>query len=238
MTRLPGGVGDPAGASPSGSRAAFGVQVENAPVPGAVVTYVYRQGPAELAGLSLGDRIEGIDGQPVVDAQSFSRFLAQLTPGRPVQVDVSRDGYRRSVSLEPRIAAEVFRSACDAGDQEGCASLGQRLRTGNAVQADPAEAREVLRRACDGGVFAACINLGNMYRTGQGGEADGAEAVRLFQRACDADVPTGCFNLGVVYLKGDGVTQDLNLSRRYFETACGMGDTQACRYAERAAKQE
>ncbi|MBN8735355.1 MAG: PDZ domain-containing protein [Xanthomonadales bacterium] len=56
-------------------------------------------GPAERAGLAAGDAITAIDGKPL--ARNAASVLAELPPGKPVRLDVARDGKTRQVEVTP-----------------------------------------------------------------------------------------------------------------------------------------
>ena len=73
-----------------------GLEVGN----GVVVTGVYRNGPAHLAGLLPGDIITHIDQQPVGNGRSGMNQIAEKKPNDEVTVDVIRNGKRlRLVAL-------------------------------------------------------------------------------------------------------------------------------------------
>ncbi|HEV2846204.1 MAG TPA: RIP metalloprotease RseP, partial [Thermoanaerobaculia bacterium] len=57
--------------------------------------------PAEKAGLRPGDEIQVVDGRPVVDSQAFVEAIA-ARPGRPIVVELSRDGKPMNLTVVPR----------------------------------------------------------------------------------------------------------------------------------------
>jgi S1-C subfamily serine protease len=78
-------------------RAALGVNLaDNLARPGAVVTALQPAGPAEKAGLVVGDSIESIDGKAVATADDLATVLATLRPGQAVTVVVTQPGARSS----------------------------------------------------------------------------------------------------------------------------------------------
>ena len=63
---------------------------------GAVISDIYRGGPAHTAGIRRGDVIVGLDGKKVKTSREVSRWVAETRVGDTVTVEVLRDGKRRS----------------------------------------------------------------------------------------------------------------------------------------------
>ncbi|MBI2963167.1 MAG: Do family serine endopeptidase [Deltaproteobacteria bacterium] len=63
---------------------------------GALVSDIYRGGPAHRAGIRRGDVIVGFDGRPVKNSRELSRWAAEVPLGHSVKIDVVRGGVRRS----------------------------------------------------------------------------------------------------------------------------------------------
>jgi putative serine protease PepD len=81
-------------------RAALGAQVGNTGGSGAVVTSVKSGGPANLAGIKVGDIITAIGGQSVTGAQAVADVLVTLKPGQQVTVNLTHsDGTKGAVSV-------------------------------------------------------------------------------------------------------------------------------------------
>jgi putative serine protease PepD len=75
--------------------------VTSAPHPaGAEIQGVTPGSPAQAAGLQAGDVITGVDGAPVRDPDDVSQAVSGLEPGDEVEVEVNRDGERRSFDVE------------------------------------------------------------------------------------------------------------------------------------------
>lgn len=66
---------------------------------GARIRSVLSGGPAEGTGLRRGDRIVSIEGRAIPDDFAALDAVLDLTPDRPVQVEVERDGSRRMFTL-------------------------------------------------------------------------------------------------------------------------------------------
>jgi regulator of sigma E protease len=65
------------------------------------VTSLQRGFPAEAAGLKVGDRIVGVDGQPVSHFYDLVRLISPH-PGQPVALKILRQGQEISITLTPR----------------------------------------------------------------------------------------------------------------------------------------
>ncbi|HXG60029.1 MAG TPA: S1C family serine protease [Planctomycetota bacterium] len=66
---------------------------------GLEVTRVFRNGPAERAGLVRGDRVTAVNGAAAATEEEFHRALAGKEPGDRVTLTVIRAGERRDVTL-------------------------------------------------------------------------------------------------------------------------------------------
>ena len=72
-----------------------GLRVEN----GMLVEHGVRAGPADRAGLRVGDVIVRLDGRPTLSEAAFGDALAHLTPGRRVSVTVQAEAGERTVMV-------------------------------------------------------------------------------------------------------------------------------------------
>jgi Do/DeqQ family serine protease len=68
---------------------------------GVVVFGVARNSPAASAGIRRGDVITKMNGQDIKTADEVQAAVDQTTVGRPVQVEVNRDGQRISLAVSP-----------------------------------------------------------------------------------------------------------------------------------------
>jgi S1-C subfamily serine protease len=86
-----------------GSTAFLGIQVQSvSSSPGALVAGVVPGGPADLAGISAGDLITAIDGNPITSSSSLSSYLLTKKPGAKVMVTYADQvgmSYSASVTL-------------------------------------------------------------------------------------------------------------------------------------------
>ena len=68
--------------------------------PGIVVAGIYRNGPAQKAGLQPGDLILNIDGQPAGDGRRSMNQVAQAKPGEKIRIEIMRNGKRIELTAE------------------------------------------------------------------------------------------------------------------------------------------
>ena len=61
-------------------------------VEGVMVAMLVEGGPAQTAGLQVGDVIVGVDGLTVYDVQSYMECLGNLTIGEQTKVAIKRGG--------------------------------------------------------------------------------------------------------------------------------------------------
>jgi serine protease DegS len=76
---------------------------------GIIVAGIYRNGPAQRAGLQPNDLILKIDGEPAGDARHSMNQVARAKPGRRVQIEIMRNGkllnLDAQVGIRPPIAS-------------------------------------------------------------------------------------------------------------------------------------
>lgn len=90
---------------PSSSRGFLGVQVQqNTTGPGAIVGGIVAGGPAEAAGIAIGDSIVAVNGQTVTSPNSLTAILQATHPGDTVRVSWL-DGLQRRHSAIIRLVA-------------------------------------------------------------------------------------------------------------------------------------
>ena len=88
------------GSVTNSGRAALGAQVANTGGHGALVSTVKSGGPADLAGIKIGDIITGVGGQSVTGVQALADVLITLKSGQQVSVNlVHSDGTAGAVSV-------------------------------------------------------------------------------------------------------------------------------------------
>ena len=68
--------------------------------PGIVVAGIYRNGPAQKAGLQPGDLILSIDGEPAGDGRRSMNQVARAKPGEKIRIDILRNGKPLQLTAE------------------------------------------------------------------------------------------------------------------------------------------
>ncbi|MFJ4088308.1 Do family serine endopeptidase AlgW [Pseudomonas psychrophila] len=68
--------------------------------PGIVVAGIFRGGPAQKAGLELGDVILSIDGEPASDGRRSMNQVARIKPSDKITIQVMRNGKELKLSAE------------------------------------------------------------------------------------------------------------------------------------------
>jgi serine protease DegS len=68
--------------------------------PGIVVAGIYRDGPAQKAGLQPGDLILTIDGKAAGDGRRSMNQVARTRPGDTISIDVLRNGKPLQLTAE------------------------------------------------------------------------------------------------------------------------------------------
>jgi serine protease DegS len=68
--------------------------------PGIVVAGIYRDGPAQKAGLQPGDLILNIDGEAAGDGRRSMNQVARTKPGEKIRIEIMRNGKRQELSAE------------------------------------------------------------------------------------------------------------------------------------------
>ena len=66
---------------------------------GALVAQVMEEGSAAKGGLQVGDVILALDGKPIIMSADLPHLVGALKPGSKVELDVVRDGSRKSLKL-------------------------------------------------------------------------------------------------------------------------------------------
>ena len=125
---------------------------------GVMVTAVERSGVAAKAGIQPGDRLLALDGLALdalqaVDVPAIQRRLAELSPGRPVVLQVARGRDERNISVVPDVVGEA------RGESASFAPFGI------AVQALTPAMRERRRLEVDRGLLVTSLRAGGPAAT-------------------------------------------------------------------------
>jgi len=127
----------------------------------------------------------------------------------------------QGVPVDLRRARELYGTACDSDDLEGCVYLGVATL---AEDGSVAGVEDELRRACAKSFSRGCTTLAQAMPHGAL-EDDDIES--LLTRACRLDDAHGCRMLGV-HLERDVKQGDRIAAQRAFDRACDLGDSAGC----------
>ncbi|HUY90773.1 MAG TPA: PDZ domain-containing protein [Pirellulales bacterium] len=75
------------------------------PVP---IDYVYRDGPADQAGLRPGDEIVAVDGREIQSTEDLLRVLSRMDAGEQIRLAIDRNGRRRTIRATLESPSDVF----------------------------------------------------------------------------------------------------------------------------------
>ena len=222
--------------------------------PGAVVKAVSPGGPAEAAGVRVGDVVVKIGDQSIrfdcdVDQAAYNRSCD------PVKVVLERGGSEVDVTITPvdqrafltkacidgqpsacfrdawlqwdrsRPNPDLFGTACNGGSGEACAYQGLQLSD------DPSTAGQavpVLEKACELRSGSGCATLGFLYATGKAVAKDDRKATALYRKSCELGDAQGCYNAGLMLDSGRGVKEDPAKAAVDYEKACDLGSSTGC----------
>jgi S1-C subfamily serine protease len=77
---------------------------------GVQVTRLYLDGPGGKAGLEKGDVVVRLGGKPVKDSRGLQTVVAGLPTGKPVEIEVIRDGKTKKLNVTIEVQPETFGS--------------------------------------------------------------------------------------------------------------------------------
>jgi putative serine protease PepD len=86
------------------SHAWLGVTIDSNParitVPGASIASLNTNGPAESAGVQVGDLVTAVDGHTITDASALSTAINRKAPGDHIKLTVERNGSKTDIDVE------------------------------------------------------------------------------------------------------------------------------------------
>jgi Do/DeqQ family serine protease len=126
-------------------------------VRGAIVTRVAEDGAAERAGLLQGDVILSLDGKAVDSSNSLRNAVARVAPGTKVNVDVVRDGAKKTFT----VALDERKAVAEDGDDDAPAPKQTAKPSGRyGIDVEPLtpEAARQLKTTARTGVIVAAVD--------------------------------------------------------------------------------
>lgn len=86
---------------------------------GALVVEPQADSPGAKAGIKKGDVITALDGEPIKDPRDLARRVAQIAPGKKVEISVWRDGKSQNLPVEiGTLAGEQIQAATSTEEAE------------------------------------------------------------------------------------------------------------------------
>ena len=134
---------------------------------------------------------------------------------------------RKSGYMDKGPSLKELEQQAEAGDSAAARDLGDRYRTGDAVQQDWTMALRWYSLAAELGEPTAQTNLGSMFLEGAGCQRDMAQAVYWYRRSAQQGDAIAQWNLGMRCLRGEGTIQDFAEAYECFKKALLNGYTQA-----------
>lgn len=200
---------------------------------GARVLRVLRGGPADRAGLRVGDIIVGLNGHPLtrVGGDVARRVEQDAAVGMVVRLEVHRPSGRATISVELTDQAKYLDEQCSKGMAYACTVLASGFTGGPHLPEDRPRAVNLWRRACDLGDLIGCRNLASEEAFGTPPGIGAETAVAWLRKACDQKDEHACLWLGSAYSNEKlGLKRNPSESRRLFELGCNNGAPSACFY--------
>jgi len=158
---------------------------------------------------------DGSAGQPACSTGDECAQLARL--------------YRTGKGLpkDPRVAGDLYQTACDKGHALSCSDLAYMLAIGKDLRRDEKRSVDLFIRGCTLGFGNACFSAGNMHMQGSREPGiipkDNVRAAELFKKGCDEGEGVACDSLAELYSRGQGVPKDKAFARQLRRRAAELG---------------
>ena len=130
---------------------------------GALISEVTSDGPAERAGLQVGDVVVGFNDDPIDSPRALSRAVASEDPGARAVVDVIRESRRRSIGVDLGDLSQLDQQLAARGDGPAQSSDAREDLDGLGVTLAPATAenRRRFQAAPGEGVIVSAVEAGS-----------------------------------------------------------------------------
>ncbi len=126
----------------------------------------------------------------------------------------------KTVSMDVKKAAGLFKKACDAGLLPACRDLAQMYEDGDGVKKDREQAFTLRQKVCAGGDGELCYKLADQSQD---------RGAPLFEQACNAGYVNGCYNGGQAFSGGSyGASLDMARAAALYRKGCELGDMASC----------
>jgi len=140
---------------------------------GVVITDLWPEGPADRAGLKVGDVILAVGGETVNDEGGATYQFGSRRPGESVPVRILRDGAERSLTVraEPAPGGKDERTISGANPFQGATVASMSPAVADEIGVDPFAAKGVVvTRVAQGFALQAGLKPGDLVREVNGRE--------------------------------------------------------------------
>jgi len=181
---------------------------------------ITKDGPAERAGLRVGDlllRLNPSDQTGVVEQ------ITKNAPGTKITLPFQRgsEHLQLPITVEDQLAIALRGAAL--GDANAEVTIGSIYRKGAGVPKDPAEGLKWLRKAAEQGYDVAQVEIGWMYANGEGVPKDDRTAIEWYRKAADQGHRDAQYAMGWFYEHGEGVSKDDQVAVEWYRKAAKQG---------------
>jgi TPR repeat protein len=184
---------------------------------GVLVLEAIPGGPAQQAGVGLGDIIVGLNGRPVTQVGELRQRLAAMTPGTDTEVELWRVAEGGADFLQ------TLRRLGEGGNAYVMFRLGRLYANGTGVARDDVEAVRWYRMGATAGNLSATTALAVALIEGRGATKDEQEGLRLLRTAAGKDNHEALHWLGVILGQGKLVSKDTGEAIRLLTRAADAG---------------
>lgn len=201
-------------------RGAIGVNCK-AEDSGCRIQRINKDGPAERAGLRVGDLLLRLNPS---DSASAVEQIAKTTPGTKVMLSIQRgsESMQVPITVEDQLAFALRGAAL--GDPEAEVTVANIYRGGLGVPKNAAEALNWFRKAADQGYRDAQVAMGWMYEHGEGVPKDDQLSFAWYRKAADQGYAPAQYAVGQMYSEGRGVTKDDKAAAEWFRKGAEQGN--------------
>lgn len=201
-------------------RGAIGVNCK-AEDSGCRIQRIIKDGPAERAGLRVGDLLLRLNPSDSVNAVEQ---IAKTAPGTKIMLPVQRgsEHIQVPITLEDQLAFALRGAAL--GDPEAEVTVANIYRSGLGVPKNAAEALNWYRKAAEQGYRDAQVAMGWTYEHGDGVARDDQAAFQWYRKAAEQGYAPAQYAIGEMYSEGRGVTRDDKAAAEWFRKGAEQGN--------------